>query len=187
MKFGHSEEKLLAKARRFDQKALGEIYDLFSPELYRYAYRLLGNQQLAEDCVAETFRRFLQALKGGGGPRDHLRAYLFRVAHNWATDYYRRRGPQLVAIEDSPPLISSENPARALDDKEAQAQVREALHKLTPEQQQVIMLKFYEGWSNEEVAQSLKKTVGAVKALQHRGLVTLRRLVNAAQLSTERE
>ena len=180
MKFGYNEKKLLAQAKRFDQKALAEIYDRFSPELYRYAYRLLGNQQLAEDCVAETFSRFLRALKGGGGPRDHLRAYLFRVAHNWATDYYRRRGPQLVAIEDSPPLVGSENPPQALESKEEQARVREALLKLTPEQQQVIMLKFYEGWTNEEIARSLKKTIGAVKALQHRGLVTLRRLVSAA-------
>jgi DNA-directed RNA polymerase specialized sigma24 family protein len=50
--------------------------------------RLLGHASLAEDCVAETFARFLKALQKRQGPRDHLQAYLYRIAHNWIVDLY---------------------------------------------------------------------------------------------------
>jgi DNA-directed RNA polymerase specialized sigma24 family protein len=52
--------------------ALAEIYDTYRPGLYRYAMRLLGDASLAEDCVAETFARFLKALHTRQGPREHL-------------------------------------------------------------------------------------------------------------------
>jgi len=95
-----SEKKLLKLARRFDQQTLGEIYDQYSPGLYRYAMRLLGNVDLAEECVAETFSRFLHALRGGGGPQDHLQAYLYRVAHNWITDQWRRQPPPPMQLDE---------------------------------------------------------------------------------------
>ena len=85
--------ELLQQAWRFEEQALAAIYDRFSPGLYRYAWRLLGDVHLAEECVAETFSRFLHALQGGRGPQEYLQAYLYRVAHNWITDYYRRRTP----------------------------------------------------------------------------------------------
>jgi RNA polymerase sigma-70 factor (ECF subfamily) len=76
------EQELLHAAYALEEQTLAEIYDLYSPRLYRYAMRLLGDAQISEDCVAETFSRFLQALQAGRGPRDHLQAYLFRTAHN---------------------------------------------------------------------------------------------------------
>ena len=97
-----SDQALLQRARHFDQQALGEIYDTYSPRLYRYAMRLLGEVELSEDCVAETFSRFLHALHGGGGPTDYLQAYLYRVAHNWITDQYRRQPPPPLSLDDAP-------------------------------------------------------------------------------------
>ena len=91
---------LLKGARNFDQQALGEIYDLYSGKLYAYSMRLLGSQDLAEECVAETFSRFLLALKNGGGPQEYLQAYLYRVAHNWITDTYRRQPPPPLELKE---------------------------------------------------------------------------------------
>jgi RNA polymerase sigma-70 factor (ECF subfamily) len=82
------ETDLIQRARQYDRQALAQIYDLYSPGLYRYAMRLLGDQSLAEDCVSETFSRFLQALRGRKGPQNYLQAYLFRMAHNWIADQY---------------------------------------------------------------------------------------------------
>src|SRR5512139_4328522 len=81
----------LPKAYQLDEHALSEIYQALSPALYRYAYRLLGNAADAEDIVAETFHRLLLALRHGNGPRQHLSAYVYRIAHNMITDHYRRR------------------------------------------------------------------------------------------------
>ena len=172
-----SEEELLKHAYQLDGQALAKIYDLHSDELYRYAMRLLGDVDIAEECVSETFTRFLNALHRKKGPRDHLRAYLFRIAHNWITDFYRRAKPETEDIDDEISLASDENPPQKAFMNMEMARVRKALMKLTPEQREVISLKFLEGWSNDEVATHIRKPVGSVKSLQHRGLAALKRIL----------
>ncbi len=168
------EIELIQRAGRFEQAALAEIYDSYSPGVFRYAARLLGDAALAEDCVADTFTRYLQALHGGGGPRDHLQAYLYRIAHNWITDHYRRQPPPALPLFDEFPDEQGDLLQSVIDDLQSR-QVRGALVSLTPEQRQVIVLKYLEGWKNEAVALAVKKPVSAVKALQHRALDALRR------------
>jgi RNA polymerase sigma-70 factor, ECF subfamily len=171
-----SELLLLERARQFDRQALAEIYDLFSSGLYRYAMRLLGDPQLAEECVAETFSRFLHALQARKGPRDFLQAYLYRVAHNWITDLYRR-DPPLDELESDQP-DSGPSPETAAENNLRDMCLQKAILRLTPEQQQVILLKFVEEWENEAIAKVLEKPVGAVKSLQHRALASLQRILN---------
>lgn len=168
------EKDLLVQAKLLNTSALAEIYDLYSPRLYRYAIRLLGDACTAEDCVAETFSRFLQALKTGRGPRDYLQAYLFRVAHNIVVDHYRCQPPAQNLEDDMPDCIDTEEDA---SQNIRQRLVRAAMQKLTAEQQQVIALKFLEGWENEEIARTLNKPVGAIKSLQHRALVHLQKIL----------
>ncbi len=171
-----SEKTLLRKARSWDMDALARIYDTYSPGVYRYAVRLLGNADLAEECVAETFRRFLQTLHNGGGPRRFLKAYLYRVAHNWISDHYRRQVPE-GPLDEAVQAVADGRPDHEVIFREQQAAVRRALAQLTPEQRQVVVLRFLEEWSLAEVAQAMGKSVGAVKALQHRALNALRSLL----------
>ena len=169
-----SEQELLTQAGQFDTRALAEIYDLYSPRLYRYAMRLLGDSSAAEDCVSETFSRFLKALQAGRGPRDYLQAYLFRTAHNLIVDHYRRQTPT-EELDDNLPQL--ENTEESADLNLRQRHVRDALHQLTEDQQQVVAFKFLEGWANEEIARALHKPVGAVKSLQHRALAQLQKIL----------
>jgi RNA polymerase sigma-70 factor (ECF subfamily) len=176
-----SEKQLLKRARAFDQQTLAEVYDRYSPGLYRYAIRLLGDGSHAEECVAETFSRFLSALQRGGGPKEHLQAYLYRIAHNWITDNYRSQPSLPLHLENVVETNPHTNPQSVADDVHLKAQVREALLQLTPDQRQVIILKYIEGWSNAEVAKAMRKPVGAVKSLQHRALANLNRLLVSSQ------
>jgi len=171
-----SEQDLLSGARSYHLPSLGAIYDRYSPAIYRYALRLLGDELLAEDCVSETFSRFLKALRFGRGPQDHLQAYLYRIAHHRITDIYRRPPPPPLDLDESLPGMDDPLPEQASLRMEQQ-QVRLALRALTPDQRLVVTLRFIEGWENEEVAAAMQKPVGAVKALQHRALDTLRRLL----------
>jgi RNA polymerase sigma-70 factor (ECF subfamily) len=171
-----SEALLLARCISFDDKALSEAYDRFSPALYRYAWRLTGDDSTAEECVAETFGRFLAALRAGAGPNRNLQAYLYRVAHNWITDRWRR-WPNELTHDD---LEHNASPLAVDAEAEwtiGQQRVRKALRHLTPDQRQVIMLKFYEGFDNQQVAEATGKPVGAVKSLQHRALEALGRVL----------
>jgi RNA polymerase sigma-70 factor (ECF subfamily) len=178
------EQDLLQRARRFDAQALGEIYDCYSPAVYRYAVRLLRTPDLAEECVAEVFHRLLQAWRAGGGPQEHLQAYLFRVAHNWITDQWRRQPPPLVGLDEEKSIDEEGDPSRNVIMQAEQEEVRAALAHLTPDQRQVVLLKYLEGLENEEIAAALGKPLGAVKSLQHRALAALRRILVRAEEGT---
>jgi len=170
------DETLLRQARHFDQEALGEVYDRYNNGIYYYALRLLGDPSLAEDCAAETFSRLLRALHDGGGPTDNLKAYLYRSAHNWITDHYRRIPP--LPLDPDSNLVQSEcDPCEQAEQNIVQERVRAALRLLTPEQQQVITLRFVEGWELAEIAATLKKPIGAIKALQHRAVAALQKML----------
>ena len=175
---------LIKRLRAGDETALRELYAAFGQRLYAYALRLLGDAHQAEECVADTFDRFLQAIKAGKGPDHYLQAYLYRIAHNWVTDQYRRSPPPPLDLEDQA-VQSAASVSEVEDDCIAREQVRAAMHHLTPEQRQVMMLKYVEGWENEAIAEAMSKPVGAIKALQHRALDALRRLLPAPEMSQE--
>ncbi|MEM7336494.1 MAG: sigma-70 family RNA polymerase sigma factor [Chloroflexota bacterium] len=169
--------QLLIAAKQFDESALSQIYDLYSHDLFRYAMRTLGHRQLAEECVGETFSKFLHALQRGKGPNSNLRAYLYRVAHNWMTDQFRSKRFDESELFEESWVVKDLGLSEKVDDEREEAQVRWAISKLTPDQRQVLILKFYEGWSNKDVAEALEKPLGAVKSLQHRALASMQRLL----------
>jgi RNA polymerase sigma-70 factor, ECF subfamily len=169
-----SEEKfLLDEARKLNSHALADIYDEYSPGIYRYAMRLIGDQDQAEECTAETFSRFLHTLHRNRAPRDHLRAYLYRIAHNWIVDLYRKNKPE--AGLDESIASGQQTPEQDATENIERDRIRKAIRKLTSDQQQVIYLKYLEEWSNAEIASALDKPIGAVKSLQHRALAALKR------------
>ncbi len=171
------EQAILDRARRFEKQALEEIFNTYSPGIYRYSYRLLGDPELARECMSETFSRFLEALRRGSGPEKYLQAYLYRIAHNWLTDYYRSKVPPGLPLDVDLPADPSQEPQHAVARQIDGEQLRSALALLTPDQRQVIVLKYLEDWENESIAYALGKPVGAVKALQHRALEALRRIL----------
>ena len=166
-----------AEAKAISKQDLVQVYEQHSPGLYRYAFRLLGDRDLAEECVSETFSRFLHALRSGGGPNENLRAYLYRVAHNYITDHYRRQPPVALSLEADLYADDGANPVHLMSQNLESQRVRGALLQLPPDQRRVIMLRVLEDWSHEEVSIALGKTVEATRALQHRALAALKRLL----------
>ncbi len=166
----------MADARR----ELVEMYDTHAPRIFRYIYHRLGNQAVAEDLTSEVFVRFLRARVAP----ENLTAFLFRIAHNLIVDYLR--GHRATQLLDENLAAEQSDPAQVVEDEMKRARLRRAIARLTAEQQQVIVLKFLEGFSNEEVARVLDKSVGAVKLLQHRGLATLRDLLSGEEDNVSR-
>ena len=174
-------DRQLQRARAFDKAAITAIYDSFHPKIYRYIYRQVGDVEVSRDLTAEVFRRFLQALQDGAGPEQQLQAWLYRAAHNIVIDYYRRQQHRhhLHLTESIP---GTEGELEVVVEQHILSQtLRGAVHALTPEQQQVVTLKFLEGFSNAEVAEIVDKPIGAVKSLQHRALNALQRYLENAR------
>lgn len=170
-------DTLLLRLQQGDQEALAEVYDTYAPALYRYAYRLTGHDDSAQDIVSDTFLRLLMALKNGSGPETYLSAWLYRVAHNLIVDLYRRQpDPEPVPL-DGVQLPVAEQCETALLAREEVERVRAALWRLTPLQQQIISLRFLEELSLEEVGQVVQRNLNAVKALQHRAIESMRRML----------
>ncbi len=181
-----ADRDLLKRALKFEEQALAEIYDRWSPALYRYAMRLLGEANLAEECVSDTFHRFLVALQQGNGPQDYLQAYLYRIAHNWISDHYRRHAPIMVPLDPEINADGDQEPHEVSVREFERQQIRDALRALTPDQRQVILLKYVEDLDNEAIAAALNKPVGSIKSLQHRALESLRKILDL-QKSTDDE
>lgn len=170
-----NDDDRLQQARAYDRAALAAIYDDYYPPLYRYIYRRTSNVEVAQDLTAVVFQRFLQAIQAGAGPERHLRAWLYRVAHNLVIDHYHRQQYEQYSPLNDMLVATGDDLEQTADQALMVEQVRMALYQLTDDQQQVIMLKFLEGLSNAEVAAILDKPVGAVKSLQHRALAALQR------------
>jgi RNA polymerase sigma-70 factor, ECF subfamily len=163
-----------------DQAAFGEIYDLYLDKVYRYLYYRTGNHADAEDLAEQTFLKAWQAINRFRWQGKPFLAWLYRLAHNVLVDHQRVRRPTVsLQDEDHPRDVASEAAVRELAQRLDAEVLANAVRQLTAEQQQVIILKFIDGLENADIAQVMDKREGAIRALQLRALLTLRRVLEA--------
>jgi len=171
------EAALVERARKMDDEAWQIIFEQHYPRLYAYLYYRVGNADVAEDLCGEVFERAVKHIRRFK-PRDGgLGGWLTRIAQNLARDYFRRnrgKAPDPLELNESW-IADGADPASHLLGQEATEYLRTALQRLTPEQRDVILLRFIAQMRTPEVASMMNKTTGAVKALQHRALASLRR------------
>ncbi len=172
-----NERTLLERARQYDEAALGELYDRYAPRIYAYIYRRVGDAHLAEDLTGDVFVRVIQAVQAERLWHTSFQAWLYRIAHNLVVDYYRRRPPVTELELDEQLVTAEDDPASAVAERLSQRSLRAAVSRLTSDQQQVLVLRFGEGMKAREAADVMNKSTGAIEALQHRALATLRRVL----------
>lgn len=175
------QQALLEKASQADPVALGMLYDIYSPKIYSYIYHRVGQADLAEDMTGQVFMRMLEAIRSGHVWRTSFSGWLYRIAHNLVIDYYRRRQrASFVDIEEVSPVRAVRgDPLRMVEQHLESERLRAAMATLTEEQAQVITLRFLEEMSISEVAEIMDKSEGAIKALQYRAVLALRRAMES--------
>jgi RNA polymerase sigma-70 factor (ECF subfamily) len=172
------ESRLIKKAKTYDTEALSELYRRHADAIFRYVYYRVGDRVAAEDLVSDVFVRMLEGLPSYQDTGRPFEAWLYRIAHARVVDHYRKERSRRGAPVDEGLVASEEqDPHRLVAHRDDARRIWEALVDLTDDQQQVISLRFIAGYSTAEVAELLGKTEGAVKALQHRALASLRRLL----------
>jgi len=171
------EQNALDGLQSLSTRDIGAIYDEYFPIVYRYVRYRLNDQNIAEDIASDVFVRLLQAVQNKRGPRSNLKAWLLATASHVITDHIRRayRRPTEVLPEDV--IDPTSTPSDEYDRREEVRNFNNAFSELTDEQQQVLTLRFGEGFSLEETASLLKKKVNAVKALQFRALASLQKKI----------
>lgn len=169
-----SEKKTVLRAIKGDAEAFGALYTEHLDAIYRYIYFRVGDSVEAEDLTEEVFVKAWEALPGYKVMQYPFKSWLYRIAHNLVVDYHRKRRPLLLPDLD---LHGSSTPPSATEDiieRRHNAKVlAAAIQKLGEEEQQVIILRFVEGLSHQEVAEVIGKSQAASRIIQHRALARL--------------
>jgi RNA polymerase sigma-70 factor, ECF subfamily len=172
---GETLDRLVAEAQGGDPEAFGRIFDEFHAAIYRFVASRVGRPSDAEDLTQLVFVKALEAL-----PRYEARGipfggWLFRLARNATIDYIRtnREEPDLTAVASLPTEERGPEGITLLrTDLDA---VAGALQRLTPDQREVITLRFLAGLSPREAAQIMGRNEGTIRGLQFRAIESLRR------------
>lgn len=167
------EQRLVERAKR-NPEAFGDLYDSHFDRIYAYIYRKTGDRQAAEDLTSDTFMKALANIQGYRYTGQPFVAWLYRIASNLVTDYYRARRP-MASLDEGLQMVAPgttpEEAAVALDDQQA---VMRAIQTLSPDQQDVVLMRFSGDMKLKDIATALGKTEGAVKALMFRALGSLK-------------
>jgi len=170
--------RLVGLAQDGDREALEALYLLHFDRIYSYLHLSVGNRHDAEDLTTQTFLKMLEKIGSFKWQSAPFSAWLFRIAHNLAMDHFRARR-RWQPEEEVPEPPGEEEPSAELAAMQTigRESMLKLIERLSPEQQQVLTLKFVFNLPNAEVGAILDKTEGAIKSLQHRALVSLQKQI----------
>lgn len=183
------ERATVDRARSGDQQALADLYDWYMPRVYRYAVARVGNTTDAEDLTEEVFLKMLGGISDFRWRDVPFSSWLFRIAHNHVATHFRRsaqRGGPTTELSDE--MVDwRDGPAHIAEERVTIREVREATERLPDAQREVIALRFAVGLSIAETAKALGKREGNVKALQHKAVAKLQKMLIPEQFGTAAE
>ncbi len=164
--------EMVSRAKEGNDVSLSELCEYIYGRIYSFVYYRVNHREDAEDLAGDIVVKIIRSLDRQKG---NFHAWMYRIARNAVIDFYRRRGVRrevsLADVHDEP----VDERSRIGDEVLTQDKLRQGLKELTAEQQEVIVLRFIEGYSIEEVATRMKKSIGAVKLLQYRAIRALRK------------
>jgi RNA polymerase sigma-70 factor (ECF subfamily) len=171
-----SDSGLIARAKE-DPEAFGLLYERYVNNIYNYIYYRTGNHHDAEDLTARTFYRALKHISRYVDRGAPFSAWLYRIAHNlvanWHRDHSRR---QIISLDELVAMTTErKGPATLTQEHLEHDLLLQAVRRLPPERQQLLIFKFVEQMSNAEIGEVMGRTEGAIKSLYHRTLVVLRK------------
>jgi RNA polymerase sigma-70 factor (ECF subfamily) len=181
----HSEAEIdFNLLRSGDKSAFTQVVELYADSLYNLTFKLLGNQQEAEDALQETFLNAYKAIEDFEG-RSSLNTWLYRIAYNTSLMQRRKKRAATVSIDEPLTLDDGQTlprqffdwcclPERELLTGEALAEMDEAIQRLPESLKSVFVLRDIEGLSTRETGEVLDLTESAVKTRLHRARLFLR-------------
>jgi RNA polymerase sigma-70 factor (ECF subfamily) len=176
------EQALINRAQNGDTEAFGDLYENYLDTIYRYIYYRVQNHQDAEDLTETVFLKAWQKIPDYHLGKTPFVAWVYRIAHNSVIDHYRTR-KEAVSLNEQ--LLVSDGKMnleeRILSNEQKQT-LMEAIKRLSPLHQHVLVLRFINGLKPAEVAEVLDRNVGAVRVLQHRALKALHTLLAAEEV-----
>ena len=171
-------DNLIARARQRDPEAITEIYSNHSPAIYRYIKFRIHEHETAEDLCSDVFLRMIETIDRYEDRGWPITAWLYRIAHDRTIDLIRKKNRHQMLPLEAWAGVTNDFEEQAIRKIELD-DLREMLAFLTDEQRSVLELRFLSDMDIQNVAQRLGRSEGSVKALQHRGVAALQRLIAA--------
>jgi RNA polymerase sigma-70 factor (ECF subfamily) len=172
------ERDLVEKAKKGESEAFGLLYDRHFDSIYRFVFLKTGSRADAEDISHQVFLSAWQKIENYKFQGFPFSSWLYKIALNAVIDHWRTKKPNIgihLVRED----YLSELPEfqNQVDQKFDLKLVKNAIAKLEPDQQNVIIMKFVDELSNKEIADALGKSEGAIRVIQHRALRQLKKMI----------
>lgn len=171
-----ADEGLIREAIAGNQEAFAQLYDIYFDKIYRYVYLKVSNRTVAEDLTQDVFFKALGAIGSYKWRQLPFSSWLFRIAHNEVVDHYKKQGERQLIPLNNGVYETTDDPVQVAERSVEKGELMAALQKLSPAQREVISLRFSAEMSIAEVAKTLGKREGTVKALQYSATVALRKL-----------
>lgn len=172
-----NEESLVRRAQQHDQTALTQIYEENFDRIYRYIVLKIGERTEAEDMTQQVFLSAFKSISSFQWKGMPISAWLFRIAHNQIVDYLRKKTRRATVPLNESRAVSNGDPGLVAEKNIEIEHLVAATKKLTKAQREVIALRFAGGLSVAQVAKVMGRSEGAVKALQHSAIVSLRKVM----------
>jgi len=171
-----TDERLLQQAASGDETAFQILYERYRDGIFRFAYRLIGSVEAAEDVTHDCFLSLIREPGRYDPERASLRTYLYAAARNLALKQfnYFSRATAFDELSEQPESSSSDGPMRQVLDSELSSQVEKAIAGLAPLQREALVLFEYEELSLAEIAAVVGTDVGTVKSRLFRARETMR-------------
>jgi len=179
----NEEKELVEKARR-NPEAFGEIYEQYYSPIFGYALKRVANIEIAQDITSEVFFKALKNLGRFHWQGISFSFWLYRIASNQITDYFRKDKHRMFSLEEvSEPAANSDPSIEVLEAEEELKRhedflvLHESICKLPVKYQEAITLRYFESKPIKEIAEILGRREGTIKSWLHRGLEKLRELM----------
>lgn len=169
-----SELDLVLAAGQGDREAFARLYETHVNRVYRYLFSRMRSEADTEDVTAEVFIKAMRALPSYRAGKTPFAAWLLRIAHNEMVNYLKKKARRSEVPLNGDELLSDDPADMALASIKA-CEVRFAMESLTELQQRVLALRFGSELSINETAEAMRRSVQAVKFLQHSALKALQR------------
>jgi RNA polymerase sigma-70 factor (ECF subfamily) len=185
------EARLVHLTKQGDQQAFSELVDIYQNKLYQLGYRMLGNKQEAEDVVQETFLRVYLNLDQYQD-KYKFSSWIFRIATNFCIDRLRQR-KHVVSLDlplntnetnDHQPFVprDEDTPEKQVILNETQAYIQKKISLLPSQYKSIVILKYLNDFSVQEISEILHLPVGTVKVRLHRAREYLRTKIQAKEM-----
>lgn len=160
---------VVKNAQKGNEVSQGELYELYVDRIYRFVYLRTNHKQTAEDLTSDIFFKVFRAINSFDSEKGNFTSWIYTIARNKIIDHYRA-GKETVDLEAIAEMPSSTSIPEETENRMILEKVKSALKELSEKDQEIIILRVWDGLSHREIAELVSSSEAAVKVAYLRAM-----------------